>query len=223
LLNKELISSSLPVLSLQDTLSKAQALMAQHKVLHLPVVAEDKYVGLVTEEELLPTTNGEALLETIAVHFSKIAVAANTHFLSAVQIANEYGLSVVPVIELINNESQWVGAIATSDLLRHLARMISTDQPGGIIVLETDRSNYSFSEISKLVETNDAHVHQLNTYYQHQEQVLVITLKINKLEVSDIVATFQRYDYNVKYYFGEEQYENELRSNYDHLMNYLKM
>ena len=46
---------------------------------------------------------------------------------------------------------------------------------------------------------------------------------INKMEVSDIVATFQRYDYNVKHYFGEELYENELKSNYDNLMNYLKI
>jgi acetoin utilization protein AcuB len=27
----------------------------------------------------------------------------------------------------------------------------------------------------------------------------------------------------VKYYFGEELYENELRNNYDHLMNYLNI
>jgi acetoin utilization protein AcuB len=41
--------------------------------------------------------------------------------------------------------------------------------------------------------------------------------------VSDIVATFQRYEYSVKYYFGEELYENEIKTNYDHLMNYLNM
>jgi len=27
----------------------------------------------------------------------------------------------------------------------------------------------------------------------------------------------------VKYYFGEELYENELKNNYDHLMNYLNI
>ena len=53
--------------------------------------------------------------------------------------------------------------------------------------------------------------------------IMQVTIRINKLEVSDIISTFQRYEYNVKYYFGEEIYENELRANYDNLMNYLKI
>jgi hypothetical protein len=36
-----------------------------------------------------------------------------------------------------------------------------------------------------------------------------------------IVAAFERYDYDVLYYFGEEKFENEIHSNYRHLMNYL--
>ena len=57
----------------------------------------------------------------------------------------------------------------------------------------------------------------------HVTGIMQVTIRINKAEVSDIVASFQRYDYNVKYFFGEELYANELRSNYDNLMNYLKI
>ena len=53
--------------------------------------------------------------------------------------------------------------------------------------------------------------------------VMQVTIRINKIEISAIVNTFQRYEYNIKYYFGEELYENELRSNYDNLMHYLKI
>ena len=86
-----------------------------------------------------------------------------------------------------------------------------------------EKVNFAFSEIIKLVETNDAQVTQLNTYFEPLSNLFYITLRINKLEVSDIIATFQRYEYKIKYYFGEEQYENELRSNYNHLMNYLSI
>ena len=90
-------------------------------------------------------------------------------------------------------------------------------------MLEMEKVSFSFSEISKLVETNDAQITQLNTYPDASSGSFYITLRINKLEISDIIATFQRYEYQVKYYFGEELYENELRSNYDHLMNYLNI
>jgi acetoin utilization protein AcuB len=63
----------------------------------------------------------------------------------------------------------------------------------------------------------------LNSYTDSQSGSFYVVMRINKLEISDIVATFQRYEYQVKYYFGEELYENELRSNYDHLMNYLNI
>jgi acetoin utilization protein AcuB len=222
-LNKDFISSSLPVLSLNDTVLRAQEMMNEHHVFHLPVVNDDKYVGLIKEEELLNAADEGWQIEKLSAHFSKMAVPANAHFLEAIQIANEYGLSVVPVIELVNHEPQWIGAISSEDLLKYLGRMTGVDEPGGVIVLEIERTDFSFSEISKIIETNDAQISQLNTYYDNQQQVLVITVKINKFEISDIIATFQRYEYNVKYYFGEELYENELRSNYDHLMNYLKM
>ena len=86
-----------------------------------------------------------------------------------------------------------------------------------------DSRNYSFSEINRLVESNDAQITQLNTYTDPETGMMQVTIRLNKLEVSDIIATFQRFEYNVKYYFGEELYENELRNNFDNLMNYLNI
>jgi hypothetical protein len=100
---------------------------------------------------------------------------------------------------------------------------MSLSEPGGLIVLEMESNQYSFNDISKIVETNDAQITQLNTSNDGETGMMQVTIRINKPEVSDIVASFQRYDYNVKYFFGEELYENELRSNYDNLMNYLKI
>lgn len=101
--------------------------------------------------------------------------------------------------------------------------MNGSEEPGGIIVLELEKREFSFTQIAKIVETNDAYITHLNTSLDINLGVLYVTLKVNKLEISDIVATFQRYEYLVKYYFGEELFENEIRSNYDHLMNYLSI
>ncbi len=198
---------------------QAMDLMDEFHVMQLPVVAGDKYLGLIFEDDLM-NADENALLQSIDSHFSKIAVRANTHFIESVQIVNDHNLSVVPVIE---KDNEFIGVISATDLLRQLGKMTGTNEPGGIIVLEMEQRNFSFSEISKLVETNDAQITQLNTYWDNNTGSFFVTLKVNKFEISDIVATFQRYEYQVKYYFGEELYENELRSNYDHLMNYLSI
>ena len=219
MLNKELISSAIPSLNPGDTVFQAMELMSEFHVAHLPVVAEDKYLGLTAEDDLM-NADENALLQSIEGHFSRISARANSHFLESVQMANEHNLSLVPITE---KDNEFIGVITVPDLLKQLGKTTGANEPGGIIVLEMEQRNFSFSEISKLVETNDAQITQLNTHWDNSTTSFFVTMKISKFEISDIVATFQRYEYQVKYYFGEEQYENELRSNYDHLMNYLNI
>lgn len=219
MLNKDVISVAIPTLHLEDTAAQAMQLMAEFKVEHLPVVMDSKLAGIVYEDDLIDL-NADTPLSDIQSIFSKLVVKADNHFLEAVQLVNEYGLTVIPVIE---GEQEFIGAISQADLFKQLAKQTGANEPGGVIVLELEKRGYSFSEISKLVETNDAQIIQLNSYYDNTTETLLLTIKVNKFEISDIVATFQRYDYTVKYYFGEELYENELRNNYDHLMNYLNM
>jgi acetoin utilization protein AcuB len=220
LLNKEIISSAVPSLHLNDPVSQALDLMADFHVTHLPVVAEDKLAGLVSEEILLNVENDSTLLSELQPGFSKIAAHAEAFFFEAVQLVSENSLTLIPVVE---KELEYSGSIIATDLLRELGRVTGVSDAGGIIVLEMEKVSFSFTEIAKLVETNDAQIIQLNTYLDAPSGNFYITLRINKAEISDIVATFQRYEYQVKYYFGEELYENELRNNYDHLMNYLNI
>ncbi len=220
MLNKDIISASLPTLAINDSVFQALQLMGDYHVSHLPVIDNDKYLGLVNEDQLLNVEDDTVSLGSLQSEFSTLAVNASMHFTDAIRMTNEFSLTVIPVTD---NESYWIGAISSMDLLKVVGRMYGMEEPGGIIVLELDKRAFSFSEISKLVETNDASITQLNTYFDNTIGILYVTIKINKFEISDIVSTFQRYEYTVKYYFGEEQYENEIKNNYDHLMNYLSI
>jgi predicted transcriptional regulator len=220
MLTRELQSQSLPYLHLHDKIYQALQLMNDNHVTHLPIVEGEKYIGIISEEDLLQVDNDHAELETMQQSFGNASVKSNDHFLKTIQVAAENGLSVVPVV---TNDNEIIGAVVYNDLLKYASEFMSLNEPGGLIVLEMEGHQYSFNEISKLVETNDAQITQLNTSNDSETGMMEVTIRINKPEVSDIVATFQRYDYNVKYFFGEELYANELRSNYDNLMNYLKI
>jgi acetoin utilization protein AcuB len=220
MLTKELQSQTLPYLHLHDKVYLALQLMNDNHVMHLPIVDGDKYVGLISEEDLLQADNDHAELKDLQQSFASVSIKGDEHFLKAMQVAGENGLSILPVVE---EDNELTGVVAYSDLLKKAAEFMNLNEPGGLIVLEMDNKQYSFNEISKLVETNDAQITQLNTTTDPETGIIQVTIKINKPEVSDIVATFQRYEYNVKYYFGEELYENELRNNYDNLMHYLKI
>ena len=220
MLTGELQSETLPYLRPHDKVYQALQLMNDNQVTHLPIVDGDKYIGIISEDDLLLVDNDHTELNLLQQSFGNVSVKNSEHFLKAIQLAAENGLSVVPVVD---NENDLVGAIAYNDLLKHASEFMSLNEPGGLIVLEMNSNQYSFNEISKLVETNDAQITQLNTTNDPETGTMQVTIRINKPEVSDIVSTFQRYEYNVKYFFGDEIYANELRSNYDNLMNYLKI
>lgn len=220
MLTRELTSQTLPHLRLHDKVHLALQLMNENQVTHLPIIDQDKYVGLISEDDLMIAENDNDELLTLQQSFAPLSVKESEHFIKALQLAAEHGLSIVPVV---NEDQELTGTVTYNDLLKHTADFMSVKEPGALIVLEIESNQYSFQEISKIVESNDAQITQLNSSNDAVTGLMEVTIRVNKPEVSDIIATFQRYEYQVKYFFGEELYANELRTNYDNLMNYLKI
>jgi acetoin utilization protein AcuB len=220
MLTRELLSQTLPSLQLHDKVYQVLLWMNENHVTHLPIAEEGRYLGLISEADLLQADHDDLPVSALQQFFIDLSVKEDEHFLEAVRLAADAGLSIVPVV---NGEHELIGSLSYNELLKFSSDFMSLGEPGGLIVLEMDSNQYSFNEISKLVETNDARITQLNSSMDQGTGLMQVTIRINKPEVSDLVATFQRYEYTVKYFFGEELYTNELRSNYDNLMNYLKI
>jgi acetoin utilization protein AcuB len=214
----ELNTTIVPALQLDDTVGKALQLINDFKVSHLSVVSEEKFVGLIGEADLLAAGNNKMHINSLQDDFINVSIKETDHILKAVNISNQYQTSVVPVV---NNEKDFLGSISGQDLLKTLGNFSGAQEVGGIIVLEMKRSQFSISEISRIVESNEAIVSHLNTTVHPENGLLTVTININKKDLSMVVAAFERYEYDVIYYFGEEKFENEIHSNYRHLMNYL--
>jgi acetoin utilization protein AcuB len=219
MLTDQIFQTHLPSLKPHDKVFLALQLMNDYDLQHLPIVIENKFEGLINKDELLDA-DSESHIQELGLKFFKGAVKVNEHYLVAVKLAADHQLSMVPVID---DEGLLQGCITLNDLIHATSKYLQLSEPGGLIVLRMERKDYSFGEINRLVETNDVQITQLNSFYESETGMLLVTLKLNKFEISDVVATFQRFDYEVKYYFGDEHFENELKENFDNLMSYLKV
>ena len=218
MLTAELINTNIPRLQLQDSVSKALQLINDYRVTHLPVVSDNKYLGMISEEDLLDVDGEKGTIEFLQDNFITAFVKENEHFLNAVKCCNQFESTIVPVL---NEEKELVGVITVTDLLKALGDFSGANEIGGIIAVEMERSQFSISEISRIVESNDATVLHLNTTIHPATGMLTVSLHLNKKEIAAIVSAFERYDYDIIYYFGDEKFENEIHSNYRHLMSYL--
>ncbi len=219
MLYSNIISTPAPPFQLSDNIEFAQHLFDDLKVNQWPVVEEAVFKGLLAEESVLDSP-GSSMIRDIVVELQPYKVTTNDHYLEAVRLMTDRKLDVICVT---TPEGEYLGIIHMRDMLAQMANLTGTNIPGGLIVLEADPVHFSAGEINRLVETNDAQIRQLNTQIDESTGRFLVTIRINRQEVSDIIATLQRYDYQVTYFAGEEQYENELKRNFDHLLHFIEM
>lgn len=214
------IQQNFPLIQGTDKIAFALQLMSDYDVQHLPVTQEDNYVGLVAKDDLLDEDEDHKVI-VLQHKFLPYAVQATDLALQAIQKMATYQLSVIAVI---TNNNEVLGVI-TQQAALHIAQqnLGLHNNNNGIIVVQTEPRQYSFGEINRLVETNNANIVQLNTLINQETGENTILLRLNTPEISDIVSTLQRYEYNVIFYQGEEAYANEIKENYNHLMAYLNI
>ena len=206
-----------PLLHLEDKVSFALQCMEDFDVQELAVVKEDYFLGIVQKADLLDTDE-VATLMVVSDQFKKIMIADTAHFLNALDLFSKHQLSILPVL---NEQLECIGMIPQKSLNDALAKFLGVDSPGAIIVLSVAPYQYSLAEMSRLVESNNAQILQLNSYFDETNGSMIITLRINKDEAQAIIATFQRYDYQLVQYFGKTPLHNDIEAHYHHLMNYL--
>lgn len=207
----------LPMLHLEDKISFALQCMEDFDVQHLAVLKEEYFIGLVNKSDLLDVSETNSI-ETLTDQLLRIGINGTAHFLTALDLFTKHHLSLLPVL---NEQQECIGIITQQHLNEHLSQFLGTAQQGAILVLSMSPLQYSLAEMSRLVETNNAQIVQLNTFFDEANANLIVTLKLNRDEAGTIIATFQRYDYHILHYFGNTPLNNDIVDHYHHLMNYL--
>jgi hypothetical protein len=101
---------------------------------------------------------------------------------------------------------------------------VAVKEPGGVIVLEINAIDYSLSEIAQIVEGNDAKILSFFIHQEVESNQMHVTLKINVIDLSAIIQTFVRYDYNIKaVYMDESMIQNLYDDRYEQLMKYMNI
>ncbi len=214
-----LISPSVPILEPDDTGERALAAMEENRYTQLPLVADDHYVALIQEADMLDWNRPESTLGASQFLNYKPAVAASAHPFEAIKLANQLNLCVLPVID---NEHRYLGAITRETLVKYIAENSGISTPGGIITLEIAPRNYSLYEIARICENEDVAI-TTTQVHTNERGMLEVTLKLNRTALDGVVSSFERHKYKVTEVFGDIEKDENITSKYQLLMNYINM
>lgn len=214
------IQDETPVVKTSTTAAEALSIMEEYKIAHLPIVNNEEFLGLISENDLLNLDDYSQAIGSVKISLTNVFVSFKDHIFDVLKILNEYNLSLLPVIAKNN---KYAGAIISKDLIAEIAELLSVNNPGGIIILELNLNDYSMSQIASIIESNDALIIASFVQSNPSTTKMEIVLKVNKSDISGIIQTFNRYEYVVKASFGEKEMDDFLRDRYDSLMNYLNI
>ena len=216
----ELISGTIPPLRTSDSVQTALDRMAEFKLYHLPIVTDAQFLGIVAEDELLELRNPEEILGNLSLTILNPFVYQDVHVYDVIRIFDQLKLSIVPVLDYNKN---YLGIISVHNILEFTSEIYAVKEPGGIIVLEINNRNNSLSHMAQIVEGDNAQI--LSSYVQSfpDSTRLEVTLKINKTELSGIISSFERYNYQVKAVFNSTITDNGTEDRFNSFMNYLNV
>ncbi len=215
---RDLINDSYPPLKLSDTGLRALSWMEEFRLVHIPVVEDIHYLGLISEEDILKLDSMEQPMANQMLSIIKPFVKGSQPVFEVVKMLSKDKLTVVPVVD---DNMNYMGVITLNDVLKHYIESGIFEDAVGVIVLEMKPHDYSLSELARLVESEDARVLNSHLTPDVENETIDVTLKINLTDLSRIISSFTRHGYLVKEHYNQNEFMDDIKSRYDSLIKYL--
>lgn len=216
----DLITDEIPPLKVTDTVEIALDWMEQFKVSHLAVVKNRQLIGVVSETDLLDYERPDEQINVSKLHLSRPAIQSHQHAYDVVRLMSSLNLTLIPVID---EKELYKGCITLKGMVQNLSTMMSVQDPGGVIVLELNKNDYSVTQIGNIIEGNDTKILSLHVSSQPDSTKLEVTIKVNREDLSGILQTFSRYNYEVKASFQTRDFSNGLDDRLNEFLHFLNI
>jgi predicted transcriptional regulator len=212
------IDPSIVPLKISDSVAVAIDFFKEFSVRQLPVVQDNICIGILSLDEIEEELADIPVLDFINLSYS--FASTYDHIYEVMRAISEQSVTLFPIIDENNN---YLGCITLASLFKNYVNCAAFSQPGSIIVLEMDKKNYSLAEIARIVESENKVILSSLLSSNAESDRLEITLKLNSAQIQNLLSTFERFGYNIKATFDEEDVKDTLKNRYESLMTYLNV
>ena len=215
---KEYILNDIEVLAPENLVKKAQDICKTLPITHIPVVDKGELLGCISESDFQTIENSSFISEyphLIDFFFTD----ENTQILKLIKLFTDNQTNIMPVL---NDKKKYIGYYELNDILEVFSASPFLFNEGVSIVVEKNKKDFSISEVSQIVESNDGKI--LGLYISSEiSDTREVTIKINSEDINEIIQTFRRYNYNVISEHKDDFYLQDLKDRSDYLQKYLDM
>ena len=184
---------------------------------HLPIIEEGVFIGCISENDT-HCFESENNIKEYQYSLERFFVGPTTNWLDVLESFAQNSSNIMPVLD----KNNYLGYYELKDIIGLFDQTPFFYEPGAVLIVQKGFKDYSFSEVSQIVESNNAKL--LGAFLTNYDNDMVqITLKIGNAGLTDIMQTFRRYGYEIISGHEEDSYIESLRDRSDYLKKYLNI
>ncbi|MGY5846342.1 CBS domain-containing protein [Salegentibacter sp. HM20] len=212
------IINDVEIRKFSESIESLQEIFSQLTYTHLPVENNGIYMGCISENDARCFETSKKI-EDYQYALEGFFAREGAYWLDVLEIFAQNNTNILPVL---NEENKYLGYIELGEIINLFNETTFLSEAGNILVIEKGFKDYSFSEISQIVESNNTHL--LGALVSKIENDMAqITLKLTPSGLNEIIQSFRRYGYNIISEHQEDNFAKNLKDRSKYLDKYLNI
>ena len=201
-----------------ESVAEIQDFFADSTYSHFPILDNGIYLGCISAVDV-ETFETHKIIIDYRYSFEGFFVRESMIWLDVLEVFARNNSNIVPILNDTNN---YIGYYEITDVIKFLNETPFLKETGGIIVVEKLINDYSMSQITQIVESNNGKLLGVFVSEANAEKVQV-TIKTTLGAMNEIIQSFRRYNYEIVSEHHEDDYLNTLKERSEYLDKYLNM
>ncbi len=213
------ISNDIKPLRLKDNITHVKQIFSKCPHSHIPVVDNNTFYGSIARQDIEYIEFENKILSKLKNQLKPFYTSDSVNWFEVLENFATYNTNLIPVL---NTNNRYLGYYELDDFLNIFKCTPFIHEEGVIFVISKNINEYSFSEISQIIESNKATL--FGAFVSKIENdVVQITLKLSLHDINNTLNSFRRYNYTILNEFEKDRYLEELNDRSNYLKKYLNI
>ncbi|MBA0882866.1 CBS domain-containing protein [Flavobacterium undicola] len=202
----------------QETIGTVRDFLVDFNFSHFPIVEEGIYIGSISAEDL-ETFEEQKKISDYKYSLETFFIRTNAIWLEVLEVFAKNHSNLIPVLD---ENNKYVGYYEMEDIINFFHQTPFIKEQGAIVKIRKGILDYSMSQITQIVESNNGKL--LGLFISEADiDSVEVTIKISSGAINEIIQTFRRYNYEIISEHHEDSYITNLKERSDYLDKYLNM
>ncbi|MGQ7946373.1 CBS domain-containing protein [Flavobacterium sp. WC2509] len=215
---KDYITNDYKAIDTQETIGAVQDFFDDLTFSHFPITEEGIFIGSIVADDI-ETFDSDKKVTDYRYTLEHFFARTNMIWLDVLEVFAKNHANLVPILD---ENNKYIGYYEIEDVIKFFHETTFLKEQGAIIIVNKNILDYSMSQISQIVESNNGKL--LGLFISNSDLNSVeVTIKISSGSLNEIIQTFRRYNYEIISEHDEDNYINNLKERSDYLDKYLNM